>query len=199
MKQNNIKIAITGGIGSGKSTVASIISDMGYPMYSCDKIYENLLTDLELIRSVTEEFGDVLTQGCIDKNKIAVSVFADERKLKKLNEITHPIIMRKVIDLMSCHEISFCEVPLLFEGGYEKLFDYVIVVLRDMEDRIQSVAERDKLSTESVLNRIKTQLDYSNSDFAQYYAIHNTANINVLVEKTREILNKISVCIGRRL
>lgn len=190
MKQNNTKIAITGGIGSGKSTVAAIIADLGYPVYSCDKIYENLLTDPGLIKDITEEFGDVLTKGCIDKNKIAVSVFADESKLKKLNEITHPLIMRKVVELMSCHDISFCEVPLLFEGGYEKLFDYVIVVLRDIVDRIQSVAERDKISVESVSNRIKMQLEYSNYDFAQYYVIHNTANITVLCERTKEILNK---------
>lgn len=192
MMQNNIKIAITGGIGCGKSTVSKIIDEEGYTVYSCDKIYSDLLKSGNFINAIASEFGcEVLSDGSLDRRKLSEIVFGDETALKKLNTITHPEIMREALKLMSNHKLSFCEVPLLFENGFEALFDGVIVVLRDKDIRIKSITERDKIAENEVILRINSQYKYDNDDFAKYYVIHNDGNLDDLRHKVGDVLQKI--------
>lgn len=191
MTQNNLKIAITGGIGSGKSTIGSIIAEQGYPVISCDEVYNQLLEEDYFIQILANEFGDILSYGNLDRNKLADIVFSDRKKLQKLNDITHPIIMKSVFDLMNKERVAFCEVPLLFESGYEKNFDKVIIVLREKNERVKSVTKRDNISKKSVLLRINSQFDYENADLSKYYVIHNTSDISELRNKTIKILNKV--------
>ena len=87
--------------------------------------------------------------------------------------------------------IYFCEVPLLFEGSFEKLFDGIIVVLRDKQSRVNAVSKRDNLSQSDVLLRISNQVDYDNMNFEKYYVIHNTADIQSLREQTIKIIEKL--------
>lgn len=193
MKQNNIKIAVTGGIGSGKSAVANIIKEQGYAVFSCDEIYNELLRDEAFIKKLTQTFGtEILTDERLNKPKLAQIVFNDEKKLEDLNGITHNLIMQKAMELAKKEEMSFCEVPLLFENGYEKLFDNVIVVLRNEAERIKSIVSRSKICEQDVLKRIKVQFDYKNGDFTKYYVIHNNGNLTDLRTNTCEILNMIN-------
>ena len=192
--QNNVKIAVTGGIGSGKSTVCQIIKNLGYPVISCDEIYKTILQDTEFLQKLAAEFGnEIIKDGKLDKAKLSSIVFSDEGKLKKLNEITHPEIMKELFAQAAKFNICFCEVPLLFEGGYEKDFDGVIVVLRSLDERISSVAQRDNLGAEAVKNRIKSQINYDNLKLTQYYVIHNDSNLNDLHDKTCKVLQKIGI------
>ena len=132
MMRNNVKIAITGGIGSGKSTVLEIIRGEGFPVYSCDEIYSQLLNGAGLTAEIGKAFNDVVDEnGKLDRKKLGALVFSNAAELEKLNNITHPKIFKAVFEKMQDKEISFCEVPLLFESGYEKYFDNVIVVMRD--------------------------------------------------------------------
>lgn len=191
MTQNNLKIAITGGIGSGKSTVVSVISEQGYPVISCDSVYGQLLENVAIIKPLAEEFGDIISCGKLDRKKLADVVFSDEKKLQRLNEITHPLIMEEVFKLMSGERVAFCEVPLLFESGYEKYFDKIIVVLRDRSERIKSVISRDNISGSAVLSRICSQFDYENADLSKYYVIRNTSDKDDLRKKTIQTLNEL--------
>lgn len=192
MTQSNVKIAITGGIGSGKSTVAEIIRRQGYAVFSCDEIYNELLQNATFVNKLAEEFDGVLTpDGAIDRVKLSEKVFSDKTALKRLNTLTHPAVMDEVLKKSEGHNLSFAEVPLLFENGYEKFFDGVIVVLRDEEERISSVIKRDKIDREKVILRIKSQLNYNNDDFAKYYVIHNSGNFDDLAAKTYEIVENI--------
>ncbi len=191
MKQSNIKIAVTGGIGSGKSTVCSIFKKLGYPVFSCDEIYAELFNSGKLTAELVKEFGDGVlnNSGGIDRKKLANCVFNDKDKLEKLNRITHPKIFEEMfLRSESFGGIVFFEVPLLFEGNYQNLFDGVVVVLREVEDRIISVAKRDNLSVDEIKNRIKSQYNYDNFDFAQYYVIHNCGKIGDLHAKIDNIL-----------
>lgn len=192
MTQSNVKIAITGGIGSGKSTVAEIIKRQGYAVFSCDIIYNELLQNAAFVNKLAEEFDGVLTpDGAIDRVKLSENVFSDKAALKKLNALTHPAVMGEVLKKSEGHNLSFTEVPLLFENGFEKFFDGVIVVLRDEEERISSVIKRDETDREKVIIRIKSQFNYNNGDFAKYYVIHNSGNLDDLAAKTLEIIENI--------
>lgn len=194
MKQSNIKVAVTGGIGSGKTTVCNIIKEKGYPVFSCDEVYAELLNSGKLTERIAEEFGsEVLTDGKIDRRKLSSCVFGDEKKLQRLNEITHPKIFEEMFARAeNCNGLVFFEVPLLFEGGYQNLFDEVIVVLRKMEDRILSVKLRDNLSDDEVKRRIEKQFNYDINNFAQYYVTHNQGKIDDLRDKIDRLLLKIA-------
>ena len=193
MKQNK-KIAVTGGIGSGKSTVIKILAEKGYPVFSCDEIYAQLTGHKDFLRRLADEFGDVCDSGGrLDREKLAAIVFEDEKKLARLNEITHPAIFEEMFrQADGVGGTCFCEVPLLFESGAEGMFDGVIVVLRDLEERIKSVAARNNLSRGSVISRINRQFDYNNCNFAMYYVIHNNGNIEQLREEVDKIIHRIT-------
>lgn len=156
------KIAITGGIGSGKSAVLHIFEEMGYPTFSCDAIYRDVIQSPDYIQKISKIFPECVIEGKIDRKILAQLVFQNEEKLAKLNAIAHPLIMKRLLQNMDkCEgDIVFAEVPLLFEGNYENLFDKVIVVLRNEEDRIQSVIQRDQISEQSVKNRIHSQFNF---------------------------------------
>lgn len=192
MKQNSLKFAITGGIGSGKSTVAEIIKRKGYAVFSCDEIYKELLLDAEFKAKLSLNFDGIISaDGSLDRSKLSEIVFNDKSALKRLNALTHPAIIEEVFKKSSGQKISFTEVPLLFESGLEKYFDGIIVVLRDMDKRIDAVSARDKIDREKVILRIKSQFNYEICDFAKYYVIHNDGNLEDLKAKIKEVLEKI--------
>ena len=157
------KIAITGGIGSGKSTVIQILKEKGYDVFSCDAIYQNILTSKEYVQEIERAFPSAVFDGKIDKKKLANIVFNDPSAREKLDSIAHPLIMQTLLNKMNSAKSSivFAEVPLLFEGDFEHLFDEIIVVMRKEEDRIAAIQQRDGLSNEQVRNRMNSQIDYN--------------------------------------
>ena len=192
MKQSNVKIAITGGICSGKTSVAQIIRQKGYTVISCDEIYGKLLEDRNFINLLIGEFGEITNaDGALDRSKLSEIVFNDREKLKKLNSITHLKIIQRAFEQMTGGGVFFCEVPLLFEGAFEKLFDGVIVVLRKLEDRIAALTQRNNISKNQALNRINSQFDYDNCNFITYYVIHNDKDLIKLQDDTLIVLKKI--------
>ena len=193
MKQNK-KIAITGGIGSGKSTVAKLIKEQGYAVFSCDEIYSELIKDNDFLKSLCENFGEILDcNGQLDKVKLSKIVFNDKNKLRQLNSITHPAIIKEMFRRADrLNSTCFFEVPLLFENGYEKYFDETIVVLRELSKRIESVVLRDNLSKDEVQKRINSQFNYVDFDFAKYYVIHNNGNLNVLKSEVVDLIKQIT-------
>ena len=183
-----IKIGITGGIGSGKSTVANIIAHKGYPVFSCDKINKNLLNEQTYIQKIRKIFPECITEDGISKTKLSELVFSDPQKLKRLNAISHPLILNELQKNMenSNSPICFAEVPLLFESGSEYIFDKIIVVLRNKAERIEAICKRDSLNSKSVLSRIDNQYNYDlflKQGFAhdkKIFLLKNDAGINHL-------------------
>ncbi len=196
MKQSKLKIAVTGGIGSGKSTVCKIIKGMGYPVFSCDEIYAGLLNDGHFTKDFINEFGSGIldADGNLNRRKLSELVFDDQEKLDRLNKITHPKIFEKMFsEAQGCEgEMCFFEVPVLFECGYENFFDKIIVVLREEEERIKSVMSRDDLSKEEVIFRLNKQYNYKSNNFAQYYVLHNAGKIDDLTDIIKDLLSKIT-------
>lgn len=192
MKRNKLYVAVTGGIGSGKTTVLQILKDLGYPAVSADAEAREIYGDEEILKKVRALFPACFENGILRREKLAAFVFSDEKLLQKLNEITHPVIMQKVFQAMDRAEskIVFAEIPLLFEGNYQSLFDKVIVVMRNMEDRIRAVAERDGLSRTQILARIKKQCDYEKNYFSGHTVIYNNGDISSLKEQVVRIVNE---------
>lgn len=192
MKQNKkLKIAITGGIGSGKSTVANIIVQNGFPVYSCDKVYADLLNSGYFDNVFKNEFGEEIFVNDKLSKDLLIKKLKKENSFNKLNKITHPIIMQKIFEISKGDDVAFFEVPLLFESKLESEFDQIIVVLRDFEERIKSVINRDKKDKNSIELLAKRQIDYNNIDFAKYYVIHNDGNFDDLSAKTNGVLAKL--------
>lgn len=196
MKQNKLKVAITGGIGSGKTTACEIIKQAGYPVFSCDKTYAKLFDSGYFNEKLVALFGKEILgiDGKPSRKKISEIAFCDEKKLQRLNEITHPAIFEKMFEDAQKvkSDVCFFEVPLLFEGGYQNLFDKVVVILREEEERIKSVMERDKISKEEIIARIERQYDYIINDIAQYYVIHNDGHLGEFCGKINDLLLKIA-------
>ena len=159
-----MKIAITGGIGSGKSTVLSYLKKCGYVTFSCDEIYKELIDKKEYIEAISNIFPTVIIDGKINKEKLSIIVFNDEKKLLELNKIAHPFILKSLFENMddaeNKNEVVFAEVPLLFEGKFENLFDQIWVVYRGLEERISALKQRDGSSCGQILQKIKSQFNY---------------------------------------
>ena len=157
-------IAVTGGIGAGKSTVAKILKDAGYKVFGADETYKKLLKNGDFKRKIYNAIG-LKYNGRFIKKQVADAVFGNPDKLKALNDATHSEIMRVMLEkskkaALKNGGLVFNEVPLLFEGGFESLYDGVIVVVRNKEVRIAAALARDKTDEKRVLARINNQTDY---------------------------------------
>lgn len=193
-----VRVAVTGGIGSGKSTALAILQGFGYSVFSCDEIYKNLIKSEEYVALIRQRFGCV-KDGKIELDKLSALVFADPKKREQLNALAHPLIMKELISLMDSAptDVVFAEVPLLLEGGFEGLFDKVLVILREKQTRVASVVCRDALSEEQILARINSQIDYDCDttknalDRIGAYVIENDADVTSLRNKLEIFLKNI--------
>ena len=191
------KIAITGGIGSGKSLAAKCVAEMGYPVFFCDEINRDLWNDPEYIEKIKNAFPNCVNDGKIDKNSLKNNVFSDNTALEKLNTIAHPLIMIRLFSAIknSESELVFAEVPLLFEGKYEKDFDEIIVITRDLNERINAVKERDGLSEEEIKNRIAAQFDYNHLEKRiqnlNAHVIKNERDVVSLKNKMQSLISRL--------
>ena len=189
------KVAITGGIGSGKSKVLSIIQNADYPVFSCDEIYKKVIVDEKYIKKIAEIFPTAVIDGKIDRKILGEMVFSDDENRKKLDAIAHPLIMQRLVEEMSLVKsgIAFAEVPLLFEGGFQSFFDGIIVVKRDKQLRIDGIETRDNLDKKSIEDRISAQFDYDCTDNQAILEKNNVKFIlnNGSVDELKEQVNLI--------
>ena len=188
----NKLIAITGGIGSGKTSVSKIIKSLGYKVFSADETYSELLNDKSFVKTIYDALDIKSTNYVFDRKLVANKVFNDNDCLKKLNDITHPLIMKKMLENSKNESgVIFNEVPLLFESGYQNLYDEIIVVKRSLEDRVNSVTKRDGISKNDVLARINNQYDYENKLNIEHTLIVNDGSLDKLTSSVKVVLEKI--------
>ncbi len=154
-------IGLTGGIGSGKTTIAKLFEAEGIPIYISDEEAKKIMSLPETINAIEEVFGpEVLLNQQIDRKKLAAVVFNDEAKLKLLNEIVHPLVKKHFDDwVQSKQNFPFVikEAAILFESGSYLFCDKIITVTASQETRIKRVMQRDHVSEHEVLERMKNQ------------------------------------------
>ena len=190
------KIGITGGIGSGKSTVCALFADRGVAVYDSDSRAKRLMNeDAALREALSREFGAgcYAADGSLDRASLAAAVFGDAEALKRLNAIVHPAVredFRKWAETQNGPYVLL-ESAILFEAGFESEVDATLAVLAPLEERVRRTSERDGMSRDEVLKRIAHQMsddelharadrtvvnvrrDYLESDVEQLHKIYS--------------------------
>ena len=186
------KIAITGGIGSGKSAVCRILKERGYPVFSCDEINRTLLSEKSYLDGLCALFPACVKDGKLNKAALSALVFSDKEALKTLNAYAHPRISERLRrDMEGAEKTCFAEVPLLFESGMTKQFDCAIVILRNKEERIRAVVTHDGLTAEQAEARMKQQFDYDGPLPDGCLAIENDGDEAALCNKVDDVLEAL--------
>ena len=158
-----LKIGLTGGIGSGKSTVAKVFEVLGIPVYYADETAKRLMNeDQGLKQQLQELFGTAIyTNGMLNRKHLAGIVFNDPKKLEQLNALVHPLSIADANKwlLQQTTPYAIKEAALIFESGSQQMLDYVIGVYAPAPLRIQRVMNRDNISRGQILSRMNKQID----------------------------------------
>lgn len=168
-----LKIAITGNIASGKSEVEKIIAQK-FPVFDADKIAHKFL-------------------GNVDRRALGEKVFSDPVARKKLEEYIHPKVKDEILKIFceSQEKCVFVSIPLLFETGFDKLFDKIIFVQCDDKLRLERLMKRNNFTKEQALKRMNAQMPQDDKINKSDFVIHNNSTKEKLAEQVNELLKKI--------
>lgn len=173
-----MKIGVTGGIGSGKSTLCRLFARKGVAVYDSDAAAKRLMTEDRTLRdAVAARFGaEVYAGGVLDRARLAARVFSDAQALADLNALVHPAVMRDFDAWAAVQEGDYVvlESAILFDAGLEREVDRTVAVLAPLELRVQRAARRDGCGEEPIRRRIAAQLD---DDTLAQRADHVVVNI----------------------
>jgi len=188
-------IGLTGGIGSGKTTIAQYFKSLGVPVYIADDEAKKLLDNPDIQNKIKTIFGDfVFENNTISKEKLASIVFQNPQKLTELNTIIHPAVKEHFQLWVAKHQkepMVIKEAAILFESGSDQDCDKIITVVAPLETRIQRVISRDKSSKEAILNRIKNQWTDEMRMAKSDYIIENI-DLKTAKQQADKIFQKLS-------
>lgn len=194
-------IGLTGGIASGKSTVAKVLAELGAYIIDADKVaHEIVKPGNPAWRDVIKRFGDDILNpdSTINREKLGEIVFGNNDLLDELNKITHPRVMEKFKDELQSiktnnpNAIVILEVPLLYETHLERLCDLVIVVWVDRETQIKRLMSRDEINEEAAIKRIDSQLDLDEKAKKADYVIDNRKTVEETIKIATNYYNEIN-------
>ncbi len=178
-----MNIGLTGGIATGKSTVAKLLTERGAKLIDLDKIAREVVEPGQpALHAIAERFGQAVLQpdGSLDRKKLGAVVFSDLEERKALEAITHPAIRAVMKERMARYEaeepdrLVVVDVPLLFESKLESYFEQVMVVYVPRETQLRRLIERDALTPEEAEKRLATQMDIEEKKRRADILIHNT-------------------------
>ena len=188
-----IKVGLTGGIGSGKSTVAKIFRTIGIPVIDADIVAKTIMeNDEELIRAIKTAFGEQAYIGKkLNRKYIANIVFNDDTQLEILNGLTHPATIKAAEDWMLQQNSPYCikEAALLFEAGTADTLDLIIGVNAPDAVRIRRIMQRDGVTRQEVLARMDKQIVQETKMWLCDYVINNDEQ-QLLIPQVLEVHDK---------
>ncbi len=190
-----IKAALTGSMGSGKSTVLNLLAKQGYPTISADEINRiQLLKGHEGYDRIKEAFSDEILdeEEEIDKRKLASLVFSDDEKRKLLESITHPLIMREIDRWAKACEtdVVFAEVPILFEANLQDHFDVSILIVADEKTILKRLFEGRHIHPEDAQKRLHKQMPVEIKKELADYCIDNNDNAE-LQKQLKQLIKEL--------
>ncbi|GAA7359299.1 dephospho-CoA kinase [Helicobacter pylori] len=189
-------IALTGGIGTGKSTTIKILESQGYQILDADKIAHQLLQEHRF--EIAQHFGsDILEKDILNRKKLGAIVFQKANKLKWLEDFLHPLIrecmLKKACELEKNHQEYFLDIPLFFEVGGKKRYPVskVVLIYAPRVLQIERLLERDKLKESEILQRLACQMDIEQKRAMSDYIIDNSSSLKDLNKQVERFLKTL--------
>lgn len=194
------RLGVTGGIGSGKTSVCRVFNVLGIPVFSADETAREIMeSDHDIIEKVNTMAGrNMYTGGCLDREALAGLIFNDSSLLVKINNIVHPVVRGKFLKWAEQQESDYVilEAAILFESGTYKILDRILTVIAPLEERIERVIKRNNLTREKVLDRIRNQSDDDFKIQRSDYIINNSDN-DMIIPAVIKIHNDIAGNLNR--
>jgi dephospho-CoA kinase len=190
------RIGLTGGIGSGKTTVARLFEMLGVPVFYADLEAHHIRMQTEVSEQIVQHFGSrILTENRIDKRKLANVIFNDADALQWLNNLVHPLVeeaFEEWCEVWKKKNQSFVlmESALIFEANFERLFDKIIVVDAPQNLQISRVMNRENITEQEVLQRINKQMPTEEKRGKADFVIHNNEEQS-LIEQVASLVKKV--------
>jgi dephospho-CoA kinase len=178
--RHNLRLGVTGGIGSGKSTVCRVFSVLGIPVFSADieakRIQDNDPEIKDKINSIAGK--DLYSSGRLDRTELARLIFNNKDFLWEVNSVVHPAVFnyfRRWVDMQDA-PYSIMEAAILFESGAYRMMDRIVTVVTPLQERIDRLLKGNKLNREQITDRIRNQIDDESRIKKSDYVIYNSEN-----------------------
>jgi len=190
-------LGLTGGIASGKTTVSKKIKELGGYIIDADKISKEVSNSQKVLKKVEENFGvEVIENGSLNRKKLREIIFNNREKRKMLNNIMHPIIVKKMKEAIVEHKeekLIVLDIPLLYETKLEYLCDKVLVVWVDEKTQIERIKKRDNSSTELAKRILSSQMPLLEKLKKADYNIENNETIENLEKKVEKFIETLDI------
>ena len=175
-----LKLGVTGGIGSGKTSVCKVFTVLGIPVFSTDRIAREIMDgDENIIRQINSIAGrDMYSNGALDRMALASLIFNNSSLLEKVNSLVHPLVFERFSgwEKNQTSPYVIMEAAILFESGASKLVDKIVTIVAPEEERLSRVTQRSKLSRHQVLERMMNQMNDEARIKLSDYVIYNSEN-----------------------
>jgi len=195
-----LRVALTGGIGTGKSTASKILNELGAFIFDADKEGKNILKNNETVQSeLIAEFGTDIMSGDenIDNNKLARIAFQDQDHQLRLNSIIHPYVFQEIDKIFddvlekSAYDIFVIDAALIYESGADTHMDYVIVITALLKVRMERALQRETLTRDEILKRMDLQWPEEEKIALADFVIHNDSTEEEFRESIADIYNQL--------
>lgn len=193
-------IAVTGGIGSGQTSVCKIFEQYGCKVINADLVARQIIdTNSSVTDNIKAEFGSEFfdSKNKLKRKELAKIVFADKNKTQRLNEIVHPVLVKELIQEMEIadktgkYQIIIVDAALIYELSIERFFDSIVVVNAPMKHRIARVEERDELQRAQILDRMSNQIPLEEKSEWGDFIINNNSTLKVLETQVFNVYEKL--------
>ena len=190
-------IGITGSIACGKSLVSNYLQEKGYTIIDADKIGHMALENDEVKKQLVNKFGkSILKDNEVNRVTLGKLVFENKENLKELNNIIHPQIRKNISEQIQVHKnekLVFVDVPLLFEAKFDDLVEKIIVISLDEKIQLERLMNRNSLSKEEALQRIKSQIPIREKEKLGDYVVDNSFTQENTYSQVDRILEKLKL------
>ena len=190
-----VKLAVVGGIGSGKSVVSRMLGIMGVPVYDCDsRAKELMVSDPFIVKELKRMFGDECydADGGLNRKYLASRIFVDEKNTKRVNALVHPVVKKDFCSWANVQKapVVAVETALLYESGMVDVVDKVLLVWTEKETAIRRTMQRSGMTREHVLNRMQKQMSTDDLLLLTDYSIYN-GGYNAVMPDVVELLEEL--------
>ncbi|MBF1209466.1 MAG: dephospho-CoA kinase [Gemella morbillorum] len=190
-------IGITGSIACGKSLVSNYLQEKGYTIIDADKIGHMALENDEVKKQLVNKFGkSILKDNEVNRVTLGKLVFENKENLKELNNIIHPQIRKNISEQIQVHKnekLVFVDVPLLFEAKFDDLVEKIIVISLDEKIQLERLMNRNSLSKEEAVQRIKSQIPVREKEKLGDYVVDNSFTQENTYSQVDRILEKLKL------